>query len=125
VHSDAPWRLAEVAVIGSPKLSTTARGMAASGTRKATLPVLAVERSGSLQPAFTMMVSGPGQKRRASRWKRLLSSPTRSSAMMRSLTRMGRKTTITSRAISFAVGQGDPSRELRRYHHEPTKVAPR
>jgi hypothetical protein len=40
--------------------------MAASGTRKATLPVLAVERKGSLVPARTMMVSGPGQKRSAS-----------------------------------------------------------
>ncbi len=34
--------------------------MAASGTRKATLPVLAVERSGSLVPARTIIVSGPG-----------------------------------------------------------------
>src|SRR5208283_3365966 len=62
VHSEAPRRLAEVAVMGSPRRSTTARGMAASGTRRATLPVLAVERSGSLLPARTMMVSGPGQK---------------------------------------------------------------
>jgi hypothetical protein len=61
-----PCRLAEVAVMGSPKRSTTARGIAASGTRRATLPVLAVERSGSLVPARTMMVSGPGQKRSAS-----------------------------------------------------------
>ena len=49
-----------------PEFSTTARGMAASGTRSATLPVLAVERRGSLVPARTMMVSGPGQKRSAS-----------------------------------------------------------
>src|SRR5208283_1770623 len=66
VHSAAPCRLAEVAVMGRPRRSTTAHGMAASGTRRATLPVLAVERNGSLVPARTMMVSGPGQKRSAS-----------------------------------------------------------
>jgi hypothetical protein len=52
--------------MGRPKRSTTARGMAASGTRRATLPVFAVERRGSLVPARTIMVSGPGQKRSAS-----------------------------------------------------------
>ena len=44
VHSCAPCRLAEVAVMGNPNRSTTARGMAASGTRRATFPVFAVER---------------------------------------------------------------------------------
>ena len=66
VHSDAPCRLAAVAVIGKPNRSTTARAMGASGTRRATFPVLAVDRRGSLVPARTMMVSGPGQKRSAS-----------------------------------------------------------
>ena len=62
MHSGSPWRLAEVAVMGSPKASTTALGIAASGTRRATLPVLAVLRSGSRELALTMIVSGPGQK---------------------------------------------------------------
>ena len=46
VHSGMPRRLAEVAVMGTPRPETTARAMAASGTRRATLPVLAVTRSG-------------------------------------------------------------------------------
>ena len=54
-------------MIGRPKASTTARGIAASGMRIATLPVFAVLRSGSRELAFTMSVSGPGQKRSASR----------------------------------------------------------
>ena len=62
-----PWRLAEVAVIGRPSAVTTAREIAASGTRSATLPVLAVTRSGSFEPALTMIVSGPGQNFSASR----------------------------------------------------------
>ena len=52
---------ADVAVIGRPSLATTARGIAASGTRNARLPVFAVTRSGSFPPALTTMVSGPGQ----------------------------------------------------------------
>lgn len=67
MHSEAPCRFADVAVIGRPKRSTTARGMAASGTRKATLPVLAVERRGSLLLARTMIVRGPGQNLSARR----------------------------------------------------------
>src|SRR5664280_114653 len=67
VHSLSPLRLAEVAVIGMPPARMMASGISAAGTRKATLPVLAVTLSGSLGSAFTMMVSGPGQKRRASR----------------------------------------------------------
>jgi len=55
--------------MGRPSLLTTARQMAVSGTRKATLPVLAVTRRGSLLPALTTMVRGPGQKRSASRSK--------------------------------------------------------
>jgi len=46
---------------GSP-VATTARAMADSGTRRATLPVLAVTRRGRRAPALTMMVRGPGQK---------------------------------------------------------------
>ena len=65
VHSEAPLRLAEVAVIGMAAAATTARGIFAFGTRKATLPVLAVTFSGRRDPAFTMMVSGPGQYLRA------------------------------------------------------------
>src|SRR5579864_7990359 len=65
VHSEAPLRLAEVAVIGIAAAVTTARGILALGTRKATLPVLAVTLSGSRDPAFTIMVSGPGQNFRA------------------------------------------------------------
>src|SRR5581483_8526306 len=61
VHSDSPLRLAEVAVIGMAAAFTTSSGSFALGTRRATLPVLAVTLSGSLEPAFTMMVSGPGQ----------------------------------------------------------------
>ena len=38
-----------------------------SGTRSATLPVLAVTRSGSFDPALTMIVNGPGQNFSASR----------------------------------------------------------
>src|SRR5579863_3249001 len=61
VHSDAPLRLADVAVIGIAAAVTTARGIFALGTRSATLPVLAVTLSGRREPAFTIMVSGPGQ----------------------------------------------------------------
>ena len=53
--------------MGRPSSETTARQMGASGTRRATLPVLAVTRKGSLLPALTMMVSGPGQNFSASR----------------------------------------------------------
>src|SRR6185437_10736130 len=63
VHSAAPLRLAEVAVMGMPAALITATGMAAAGMRRATLPVLAVTLRGSLEAARTMMVSGPGQKR--------------------------------------------------------------
>src|SRR5579864_2041738 len=45
VHSDSPLRLAEVAVIGIPAAFTTSSGILAFGTRKATLPVLAVTLS--------------------------------------------------------------------------------
>jgi hypothetical protein len=45
---------------------TTASGIFAFGTRKATFPVLAVTFNGSRDPAFTMIVSGPGQYLRAS-----------------------------------------------------------
>ena len=62
-------RLAEVAVMGRPRRLTTARGMAASGTRRARLPVLAVTRRGSLEPALTTMVNGPGQNFSARRSK--------------------------------------------------------
>ena len=58
-------------MIGSPSLRTTARQIGASGTRKATLPVLAVTRSGNLEPARTMIVKGPGQNFSASRSKPL------------------------------------------------------
>ena len=66
VHSEAPLRFAEVAVIGMAAAVTTASGILALGTRSATLPVLAVTFSGKREPAFTMMVSGPGQNFRAS-----------------------------------------------------------
>src|SRR5579885_188936 len=69
VHSGAPCKLAEVAVTGRPKVCVTARGMAASGIRKATLPVLAVTRRGSRELALTISVRGPGQKRSANRSK--------------------------------------------------------
>src|SRR6202166_223607 len=65
VHSEAPLRLADVAVIGMAAAATTANGILAWGTRNATLPVLAVTLRGSRDPAFTMMVSGPGQYFRA------------------------------------------------------------
>src|SRR5580698_4323567 len=65
VHSDAPLRFADVAVMGIAAAVTTARGIFALGTRSATLPVLAVTFSGRREPAFTMMVSGPGQNFRA------------------------------------------------------------
>ena len=55
--------------MGRPRAATTARGMAASGTRRARLPVLAVTRRGSLEPALTMMVRGPGQNFSARRSK--------------------------------------------------------
>ena len=54
--------------MGRPSSATTARQMGASGTRSATLPVLAVTRRGSLLPAFTTMVRGPARSfRRACR----------------------------------------------------------
>ena len=80
VHSGRPRRLAEVAVMGRPSLVTTAREMAASGTRRATLPVLAVTRRGSLEPALTMMVRGPGQNFSARRSKAVSISRARSYA---------------------------------------------
>ena len=64
-----PARLAGVAVVGRQRRATTARGMAASGTRRARLPVLAVTRRGSLLPALTTMVRGPGQNFSARRSK--------------------------------------------------------
>ena len=71
LHLIRDGRSVEVAVIGNPNSVTTARQIGASGTRSATLPVLAVTRSGSLLPAFTTMVSGPGQNFSASRSKAL------------------------------------------------------
>ena len=65
VHSEAPLRFAEVAVIGIAAAVTTARGMLALGTRRATLPVLAVTLRGKREPALTIIVSGPGQNFRA------------------------------------------------------------
>src|SRR6266849_3757950 len=65
VHSEAPLRFAEVAVIGIAAAVTTASGILALGTRSATLPVLAVTFKGKREPAFTMMVIGPGQNLRA------------------------------------------------------------
>jgi len=53
--------------MGSPAERIMASGTSAAGTRNATLPVFAVTFNGNLGSAFTMMVSGPGQKRRASR----------------------------------------------------------
>src|SRR5580704_866866 len=67
VHSVAPLRLAEVAVIGIFAARTTANGISDAGTRSATLPVLAVTFRGRWEAAGTIMVSGPGQKRRARR----------------------------------------------------------
>src|SRR5260370_42404855 len=61
VHSLAPLMLAEVAVIGTPAARMISTGIFAAGTRKATLPVLAVTLSGNREEALTMMVSGPGQ----------------------------------------------------------------
>src|SRR5437763_763574 len=61
VHSDAPLRLAEVAVIGIPAACTTANGILELGIRKATLPVLAVTFNGSREAARTIIVNGPGQ----------------------------------------------------------------
>jgi len=66
VHSCAPCRLAEVAVIGQPEALNYSSRIAASGTLSATFPVFAVDRKGSLVPARTIIVSGPGQKRSAS-----------------------------------------------------------
>src|SRR5438876_6538453 len=60
VHSLAPLRLAEVAVMGCPMALHNATGMAAEGTRKATLPVFAVTFNGSADDAFTLIVSGRG-----------------------------------------------------------------
>src|SRR5205814_4493421 len=65
VHSAAPLKLAEVAVMGILAAWTTASGILEFGTRRATLPVLAVTFSGSREDARTMMVKGPGQNRRA------------------------------------------------------------
>src|SRR5579864_141314 len=61
VHSDSPLKFAEVAVIGMPAAFTTSKGIFAFGTRKATLPVLAVTFSGRREAALTMIVMGPGQ----------------------------------------------------------------
>src|SRR5215467_12729742 len=61
VHSLSPLILAEVAVIGTPAARITSTGIRAAGTRKATLPVLAVTFRGRREEAFTMMVNGPGQ----------------------------------------------------------------
>src|SRR5215470_6100643 len=61
VHSLAPLMFAEVAVIGTPAARITSTGILAAGTRRATLPVLAVTFRGNREDALTMMVSGPGQ----------------------------------------------------------------
>src|SRR5215472_15746965 len=61
VHSLAPLMLADVAVMGTPAARITSTGILAAGTRRATLPVLAVTFNGNRDEALTMMVSGPGQ----------------------------------------------------------------
>src|SRR5262249_10173790 len=61
VHSLSPLTFAEVAVIGTPAARITSTGILAAGTRKATLPVLAVTFNGRRDEALTMMVRGPGQ----------------------------------------------------------------
>src|SRR5579872_6889509 len=61
VHSLSPLMLADVAVIGTPAARITSTGIRAAGTRRATLPVLAVTFNGRRGEAFTMMVRGPGQ----------------------------------------------------------------
>ena len=67
------WRMVllslilQVAVIGIFAARTTASGITAAGTRSATFPVFAVTFSGKCEAAGTIMVSGPGQNRRASK----------------------------------------------------------
>src|SRR6185312_176573 len=68
LHSDRPIRFADVAVIGKPVSRIIARGIGASGTRRATFPVLAVTLSGSRELALTIIVNGPGQYLRANSW---------------------------------------------------------
>src|SRR5260370_40092040 len=60
VHSLAPLMLAEVAVIGTPAARMISTGIFAAGTRKATVPGLAVTLSGNREGGLTRMVSRPG-----------------------------------------------------------------
>src|SRR5579862_1619423 len=84
-----PEMLALVAISGWFNIVTNWSAILERDWRSANRPVLPVTFSGTLAEAGTMMVSGPGQKRRARMKKRLLSCPARSSAMRMSLTRSG------------------------------------
>ena len=55
--------------MGKPNFSTMARGIAAWNTQ-GHVAVPAVERNGSREPAWSINVNGPGQKRSAKRSNR-------------------------------------------------------
>jgi hypothetical protein len=78
--------------------------MGFSGTRRATLPVLAVTRRGRRVPALTTMVSGPGQNRSARRSNAESISRARPYACAVSL--MSRERGLW-RAVKGVGGQGD------------------
>src|ERR1017187_4752121 len=88
-HVGWPEMLALVEISGSFNRSMSKLRIFERDWRSAMRPVLPVTFRGIFAEAGTMMVSGPGQKRRASRKKRLFSSPASSSAITMSRTRMG------------------------------------
>src|ERR1035438_1437004 len=59
-----PERLALVAISGWLSMASNWQAILERGWRRASRPVLPVTFSGTLAEAGTMMVSGPGQKRR-------------------------------------------------------------
>src|SRR5215472_14579567 len=61
VHSEAPSRFSDVAVMGNPISRIMATGIAADGTRSATFPVLAPTFHPPRELAFPMITNGPGQ----------------------------------------------------------------
>ena len=81
--------LALVEISGWFSAAISALAIFERGCRSARRPVLPVTFSGTRADAGTMMVSGPGQKRRARMKKRLFSSEARSSAAMASATSSG------------------------------------
>src|SRR5690348_8265873 len=99
-----PEMLALVEISGWLSIVTRSLAILQRAWRSASRPVLPVTLSGTLAEAGTMMVSGPGQKRRARIKKRLLNSLASSSAITMSLTSNG-----SERCVSRPLARKTPA----------------